>query len=842
MTITLDEKYNAKTDSTTLGYVGETNARIITFVGYQCEDADSYKMRFKYPDGVTYDVDISDGTYTIDGSILRRVGELHVQILACRHNGDTYDYVKKSNILTLQIGRSLNGGVSPVPTYEQSVGTLEKLFEIDKKIDNSAKALNEAITAANTAKNDLQTATSAANTAIAAVKTSTADANTAKSDLDTATANANIAQSNLSAAKSAAETALSNLNTAIAQANTSDSNLTATISNAETVKTQLSDVIANANSMNTTLAETISTATDLYTSLSAENVTATENISKLTEENAKAEGLYMKADGIVCKSEGSAIVLTDSLDLPFNGRIFGRSEQFATTGAQLLNPEGLPNMSKFNGVIITINGDGSITLNGTPTITDGIIFTIYYDEYIDLLVDGNTYTANSDCRLAIVENDKKKYATKITVNKSTITSVKPYIQITVADYKNGMAIYPMLNEGDTAMPFEPYTGGIPSPNPDYPQEIVSVGGNGNIDVDVRGGNLFDAQKIVPNSGSDVSATAQGARLELINNTGGQYKSMYYAIDRDFSNIELTLSANITASGNADGCVSVRFYSNGTEINGYRSRLDLYNSGVKTKNAPAGTDRIRIVVYSSYQKNANVGDTVIYDNIMLNIGSAALPYEPYKHQSVTLSTPNGLPGIPVDSGGNYTDENGQQWICDEIDLGRGVYVKRIDVLNIKDATWGDTWNTVNTLFHDDKTTIFNFLNGKKYRGNVGFCNAFTNVTLSDEKIGFSTSQGNGALGVRVPNELADDLSKWNEYIQNNDIVFVLLLKPQYYSETPLSVEEISAYKSLHTNKPTTTITISDSAHMAVSYTADTKTYIDNKFNELATAIVATGGDT
>lgn len=47
------------------------------------------------------------------------------------------------------------------------------------------------------------------------------------------------------------------------------------------------------------------------------------------------------------------------------------------------------------------------------------------------------------------------------------------------------------------------------------------------------------------------------------------------------------------------------------------------------------------------------------------------------QTITLQTPNGLPGIPVTSGGNYTDENGQQWVCDEVDLERGVKVQRVD---------------------------------------------------------------------------------------------------------------------------------------------------------------------
>lgn len=49
----------------------------------------------------------------------------------------------------------------------------------------------------------------------------------------------------------------------------------------------------------------------------------------------------------------------------------------------------------------------------------------------------------------------------------------------------------------------------------------------------------------------------------------------------------------------------------------------------------------------------------------------------ERQTITLQTPNGLPGIPVASGGNYTDPQGQQWVCDEVDLERGVKVQRVD---------------------------------------------------------------------------------------------------------------------------------------------------------------------
>lgn len=59
----------------------------------------------------------------------------------------------------------------------------------------------------------------------------------------------------------------------------------------------------------------------------------------------------------------------------------------------------------------------------------------------------------------------------------------------------------------------------------------------------------------------------------------------------------------------------------------------------------------------------------------------------KTQTLTLPTPNGLPGIPVTSGGNYTDQSGQQWVCDEADLERGVRVQRVGKtqVNTKNGT-------------------------------------------------------------------------------------------------------------------------------------------------------------
>ena len=66
-----------------------------------------------------------------------------------------------------------------------------------------------------------------------------------------------------------------------------------------------------------------------------------------------------------------------------------------------------------------------------------------------------------------------------------------------------------------------------------------------------------------------------------------------------------------------------------------------------------------------------------ENVCLTWNASSPDYEPYREQLLTLPTPNGFPGIPVASGGNYTDPQGQQWVCDEVDLERGVKVQRVD---------------------------------------------------------------------------------------------------------------------------------------------------------------------
>ncbi len=97
----------------------------------------------------------------------------------------------------------------------------------------------------------------------------------------------------------------------------------------------------------------------------------------------------------------------------------------------------------------------------------------------------------------------------------------------------------------------------------------------------------------------------------------------------------------------------------------------------------------------------------------------------KTQTLTLPTPNGLPGIPVKSGGNYTDPQGQHWVCDEVNLKRGVRVQRVKAKELSpDDKW--TYQKLASGNNNFQTRIYNadvaligkpcFCNILRYTGN------------------------------------------------------------------------------------------------------------------------------
>ena len=209
------------------------------------------------------------------------------------------------------------------------------------------------------------------------------------------------------------------------------------------------------------------------------------------------------------------------------------------------------------------------------------------------------------------------------------------------------------------------------------------------------------------------------------------------------------------------------------------------------------------------------------------------YEPYTHQPITLATPNGLPGIPVTKDGNYTDASGQQWICDEVDLGRGKYVQRV-AIEKNNGGWElkPSSDTQGRFFQHNKLTNIFSIALKKSLCNIA---SFTSWGAPvNDKYAFALN-GNG-IYFSPPKGVEITAEELNAKLNSLSFPVVVVGELATPIERDLTPEELAAYSSLHTNYPTTVITNDAGTHMEASYVADTGTYIRNMESRLNAKLV------
>lgn len=347
-----------------------------------------------------------------------------------------------------------------------------------------------------------------------------------------------------------------------------------------------------------------------------------------------------------------------------------------------------------------------------------------------------------------------------------------------------------------------------TPSPESPVPIVNVGVKGMIEVEVAGKNLFDINSYTSNNG-----------CEIIRNT--------IVLDKHLSTIDYNL---ILEKGTYNLSFKRVNYS-GIILKKGEESLMANGSHTNYSKSFALQEDATVNMHFECGQNHNQEQRLCYD-IQLEKGSVATSYETYRTpQTLTIHTPNGLLGIKVDSGGNYTDENGQQWVCDEIDLERGKYVQRIWE---KIFDGHEEWFAYTTSPYDG---FFVRCLPELMQKREGLC-TFTQV-LTYSHIAESMWIGsNNDYIYYIKNplynvDLADKgLANWKAHLAKKPMkVMTYLAKP---IERDLTPEEIATYKALHTNYPTTVINNDENAGMEISYVADTKNYIDNKFRQLSKA--------
>ena len=245
----------------------------------------------------------------------------------------------------------------------------------------------------------------------------------------------------------------------------------------------------------------------------------------------------------------------------------------------------------------------------------------------------------------------------------------------------------------------------------------------------------------------------------------------------------------------------------------------------------GSVRKDIVLKANATKFQYLLEDMASENVCMTWNASSPDYEPYREQLLTLPTPNGLPGIPVASGGNYTDQNGQQWICDEVDLERGVKVQRVksvDISSLDKSFWvfrNDIDANVSATRYSNKAVIIDFRASTPAMSNIlpagvgNDVNTFRLVATPLYLYQFNLDSS------KFPT-----VESWVEYLEANTVL--IIYAPATPIETPLTPAEIAAYKAITAYAPDTVVQASDGAGIKLDYQRDVNLVVKNLEDAIA----------
>ena len=104
-----------------------------------------------------------------------------------------------------------------------------------------------------------------------------------------------------------------------------------------------------------------------------------------------------------------------------------------------------------------------------------------------------TFSVGTDQRIEYVVNAGEAAAWITSSQVITFDSdVELFVKLVSLSSSYPVTMNCQIEKGGTATDYEPYTGGKPSPSPDYPQKISVIE---NIEVPVYGSNLFNLNRL-----------------------------------------------------------------------------------------------------------------------------------------------------------------------------------------------------------------------------------------------------------------------------------------------------------------------------------------------------------
>lgn len=535
-----------------------------------------------------------------------------------------------------------------------------------------------------------------------------------------------------------------------------------------------------------------------------------------------------KADSIACSTEGEAVLVKDSSDDYLRGmKVFGKTTQMTTTGKQLININQTTKTN--NGITFTTNADGSIHVKGTAT---GEAYYIF-DSNNSITVKETELVATlkgSDKAYMVVgyfKDDGTVVNSVATVDDKTVdTFVYPTESSTTRTFigvNTGVTIdatvYPMIRLASNLDDrYEPYSGGVASPSPAWPQQLASIE---NPKIDILGKNLIKYPYVntsTVSNGITFTANSDGTVTATGTATGTAY---------------LTLQ-NIASHSTAIPIPKGKYVLSGAPVEYCRIAIGLWKNKKRGGTESAYVHQpFNLVIDEDdmlFDIVCTVDNGAVLNNVVfrpqLEVGNEPTPYEPYVEKQ-TVTPEHVLLGIPVSQNGNRTDSNGQQWICDEIDFERGVCIKRVGT-KVFDGSTDEIWHNDSLVL--DNTVMFRIeisdsVNVGNIVGKDYLCSNFPvkNMYNSDVE-GTQHTMKQFYFRLNKSTLTTVDMDGFRQYLAAHPMTVQYVLAEPI--ESPLTAEELEWFRFAHTNFPTTTVLNDAGATMELKYNADTKTWLEN----------------
>lgn len=269
-----------------------------------------------------------------------------------------------------------------------------------------------------------------------------------------------------------------------------------------------------------------------------------------------------------------------------------------------------------SGITFTVNPDKSVTVNGTNSTSDSAVFYTGYNESLPAgsytLSGTSSLTGSTEIEIKIkrVRGTFEWFSINSSLHTRTLNIATGdiidsfYVTVRAGQTADNVKVYPMLNVGSTALPYEPYNGNITQLP--IPRELHRIGEAADKCI-TRVKSVYD-KRIVLSSADGFSFSS---------NAGNGYARFY----KDYNSAKLSPIASDWLPGYA------------------KTAYNATNEGVYSADSDAGTISIVLSIQRLIAAGATSGDTSTY----LSAASAIFSAHPLTvyYQSTAYDGTNGL---------------------------------------------------------------------------------------------------------------------------------------------------------------------------------------------------------